>query len=148
MTNYDGSAEVAAIKARLSSLAEGRVYEDIPDNMLLERYATGDIKPFIYIEPSDPIALGRDRSLGVGEDKQPYTLPVMVYSYAHLASEARELSQSVGNLLLGWTPPTDNAGQMKTVGQGFQGVVLDPESKPSRYYRGRLFEVYINLSWA
>ena len=137
-----GSAEVIAILARLSSLADGRVVEDMPDDAKLARWEDGSIKPFILVQPMPPVGIMRDRGMAWREDQQPHTLPVRVICFANLSSAARTLHQAAQALLVGWSPTSD-AGEIRSLGGG-QGAVLDPESKPSRFYRSGLYETHIN----
>ena len=138
-----GSAEVASIFVRLTPLAEGRVYEDIPDEENFVRWPeNGSIKPFVLVQPMPPVSLARDRGMAWSEDQQPHTLPVRVMCFANLSSAARDLHQQAQALLVGWAPTTD-AGEMRSLGGG-QGSILDAESKPSRFYRSGLYETHIN----
>lgn len=140
-----GSAEVTAILTRLASLADGRVYEDIPDEENFVRWpGNGSIKPFILVQPMPPVGIARDRGMAWSEDQQPHTLPVRVMCFANLSSAARDLHQEAQALLVGWAPTTD-AGEMRSLGGG-QGAILDPESKPSRFYRSGLYETHINYT--
>lgn len=138
-----GAAEASAILTRLEALAEGRVYEDIPDEENFVRWPeNGSIKPFVLIQFMPPVGLALDRGMAWSEDQQPHTLPVRVMCLANLSSAARDLHQQAQALLVGWAPTTD-AGEMRSLGGG-QGSILDAESKPSRFYRSGLYETHIN----
>lgn len=141
MSNYDGSAECAAILARVKTLFGGRVGEEI---LTPPAVSDGSFKPYLIIQFGEPIPAGRGRSLG-RETVQPHILPVLAMVVAPNSQMAREGAASVRNRLLDWEPAVGNAGPL-TGGTGAPYPVQNLAGATIRIERVLRFECLINLS--
>ena len=138
--------EAAAVIARLSTLAGGRVYDGVPDDTLLVfDPATGKVRPFIVLSFGEPLPTAKGRGLGVTEAGQPHIMPLDVTYVAGTQAEARVLSAAGNALLIGWVPNSPNSGELIGVG-GNSFTTLDALNKPTRYSRIRYMSCVINMA--
>lgn len=143
--SFDGYAERTAIFTALEALAGGRVYRGVTDNVQLEHFNSGAIKPYINVQFGRPIPTAGDRGMGVGEDKQPYLMAFTIECYGADGDTAERLAADVTNLLINFTPNPPNSGPIKGAG-GFSYTKPIEQSRPTRFAEDCFFQVLINQS--
>lgn len=143
--SFDGVAERRAINSRLGVLCGGRVYEGLQDEVDLERYADGKIKPYLTIVYATPFASQKERGLGVGESGQPHILRMTVTAFGGDASDVGDTVGEVIKLLLDFEPNGANATPLESKG-GFSFGRRDAQSKPTRFAQSAFFTTTINMN--
>ena len=107
--SFDGVAEEAAIRAKMSELAGGRVHDDAPDDEHLEYDEVGKVRPYMVLSIGTPFPdVSGGRAFGEGEQDIPYILTVVVGCYAGDRETLNMLYRAVVKRLVGWTPVEDN----------------------------------------
>lgn len=145
--SFDGELEVKATIAKLkAALVGGRVYDGLPDEAVLGRDANGPL-PYIVVVATTPIPLQTERRLAVGEQDQPYILPITVTAYAQTQPIARATNAGVIRLLVGWQPGGDNSTLFEISG-GYSRTATDAQNKPTRFEQGSNLLTTINQSTA
>lgn len=144
--SHTGELEAPLILDRLKPLCGGRVYEGVPDDAELAFLPDGSVRPHVVVLFSDPIPTASDRSLGGNEAAQPHILPFSVSVVARDAATVRSVGAAIGQLLIGWVPPTDgNATEIH--GRGSANYATpSTENKPTRWTRIRFLDTTINLA--
>lgn len=129
-------AEEANILARLETLCGGRVYDFIPDDLILERDPdTAIVKPYITVNFGEPYPSGDDRSVGGGEETQPHVWVVSVTFWGATTNHTRPGGRELRRLLIGWSPSdTGNTSDFEGRGGGsFQD--RDASARPTKSAR-------------
>jgi hypothetical protein len=107
--SFDGVAEELAIRARLSTLAGGRILDDTPDDESVPVSDTGKARPYIVLSVGVPFPKADGgRSFGEGEKQIPYTMTLVVGCYAGDRDSLNALYQAVVQRLVDWAPVPDN----------------------------------------
>ena len=143
MSNYDSVAERDSIFTRLLTINGGNAHRGAVEGDLAT-FPNGTIKPYSVVRFGRPVPAALGRGLG-GATVQPYILPVMVVLTARNVDESEGLATTVFNLLLGWTPTGDNAGEL-TGGSGSSWQNVDTQGVPVAFNESLNFETIINLS--
>lgn len=141
MSNFDNVAENAALLAKFSGIAGGRVYEMVPAEDAIPKNADGSIKPFVVVQVGSPIASANDRTI-MGERQQPQRIAATIVAIAATVDEAKPLRATIINTLLD-NRLTTNASPMKLNG-GYTLPRLDANNKPIRVELGTYWGYRIN----
>jgi hypothetical protein len=105
---------------------------------------TAELEPFGVITWGTPYPTYRDRSM-MGEESQPYIVPMHVQAIAATVGEKNALAGAVRRLLLGWPPHPDNASGFTFRGGGeFNNRIQN--LRPTRFIELVNFETTVNLS--
>ena len=143
MSNYDSVAERDSIFTRLLTINGGNAHRGAVEGDLAT-FPNGTIKPYSVVRFGRPVPAARGRGLG-GARVQPYIMPVQIYFSARNVNECEGLATAAFNLLLGWTPAGDNAGEL-TGGTGQSWQSIDTQGVPVAFNESLNFETIINLS--
>lgn len=135
--SFDGVAEVEATIARLkANLVGGRVYDGLPDDQQLARDPlTKEVLPYIVVVATTPVGMKTERRLSVGEQDQPFVLPITAVAYAQTASAARNTAAAIQRWTVGWQPGGDNSTAFESPG-GYSHTRMDAQKKPTRFEQG------------
>jgi hypothetical protein len=142
--SVDGLAEMAAIKARLSGIAGGRIFEGVLDEETHKRYLTdGGIKPYLTVLTSTPTPSIKSASMTGGDLTTPHNMLITIGAYAGSTLDARITLAAADALLRDWAPlpsatPFSGAG-------GFQARDSDIRKKPTRFEVGTHWQCLINM---
>lgn len=143
--SFDGQLEVKATIDKLkATLVGGRVYDGLPDEAVLLRDANG-VEPYICVVATTPVPTQTERRLAVGEQDQPYILPITVTAYAQTQAIARATNAGVIRTLVGWQPGGDNSTPFEISG-GYSHTAKDAQNKPTRFEQGSNLLTTINQS--
>lgn len=139
-------AEKRATLTYLSRLCGGRVWEEaLPDDV---QSAVDDdtlaLRPLLLITWGTPYPTYRDRSI-MGEEMQPYLVPMHVQAFAATVNEKNETAGAVRDDLLGWSPDEDNASPFTFRGGG-EFNNRQSSVRPTRFIELINFETMVNLS--
>ena len=143
MSNYDSVAERDSIFTRLLTINGGNAHRGAVEGDLAT-FPNGTIKPYSVVRFGRPVPAAKGRGLG-GARVQPYIMPVQIYVSARNVNECEGLATAAFNLLLGWTPTGDNAGEL-TGGTGQSWQSIDTQGVPVAFNESLNFETIINLS--
>lgn len=142
--SYDGVAEMAAITARLSTIAGGRIFEGVLDEETHARFVSdGGIKPYMTLYTSTPTPALKGQSLNGGDIDTPHNMLLTLVAYAGAAEDARTTLAAADALLRDWAPAT-TATPLTGAG-GFQARTSDIRKKPTRFAVGTHWSTVINL---
>lgn len=142
--SYTGFTERQNIMAQIATLANGRVFEGMPNDTQIPK-KDGQIQPYIVAMFGRPVPSATDRGMGVGEKKQPYIMAMTFACIAATADLAGRLAARVTERLLDFLPNGDNASPIKGAG-GFAYQHIIASNSPSRFEEQPSFETTINLS--
>lgn len=141
----DASADEDAILERLRSrLWGGRVWDELPDETMLEKDAsTGLVKPYILLTFGVPFPSSRDRTIE-GEAQQPHILPFVAEAWGPTKDDARAGAYGVIESLTGFKP-TENSSEIGLTGGG-GGFSNYDQGRPIRFMRPVAGSLIINAS--
>lgn len=139
----DGGFERASIEARGAAfLLGGRFYPSVPDEAVLERFASGAIKPYAVVHYGIIYASPDSRSM-MGEEDQPHVMPFSVECIAADAEAARAAAGAVRALYVGWEPSPGSESIVAPGGTSFRD--RDSGGAPTRYREVVALETVINV---
>lgn len=108
--SFDGVAEEVAIRARLATLAGGRILDDTPDDESVPIDEAGRVRPYIVLSIGVPFPkVDAGRAFSDGEKQIPYTMTLVVGCYAGDRDSLNALYAAVVDRLVDWTPVEDNS---------------------------------------
>lgn len=128
--SVDAVAEQKAIIERLSVLAGGQVWEEVPEESTLAIDTEGIILPYVIVSFGSLFPQQNDRSIE-GADQQPQMMPVIVECWAFSRADARVVAGAARTLLIGWAPPGGNASEIELSG-GSWFQQRDGAGRPTR----------------
>lgn len=123
-SSVDPTLEMASILQRLRSLP-ATCYNGVPQGAVLALDGFGDVLPYRDFQPGSVIPDANQRLIAAHEQSQPHVWAFQVTHVAPTRSAAVALSIETDRVLIGWTPPSGNAGPIKT----FYFVVYDEFNK-------------------
>lgn len=139
----DGGFERASIEARGAAfLLGGRFYPSVPDEAVLERFASGAIKPYAVVHYGIIYASPDSRSM-MGEEDQPHVMPFSVECIAADAESARAAAGAVRALYVGWEPSPGSESIVAPGGTSYRD--RDSGGAPTRYREVVALETVINV---
>ena len=119
MSNFDGYAEGELIFDRLTAnVAGGRVFDLMPDDVQIEKFADGKVKPFVVFRYGTPVRTRSDRTIA-GERLQPHRMPITIGSYAGALRIARQQTAHIMDLMLDWRPNENSSAFITDGGDSF-----------------------------
>lgn len=139
--NFDGTAEIAAVLARIDDIAPGGVESVLRDDDDAPIDAFGDLVPYVVALFGDTERLGRDETL-VEIAAQPFVLPFTLVFFASSAEQIRDMRAEVKRRFIDWRP-TATSDSIQTAGGTLP--VLDGKNKPSRVQATSHYMVDVNL---
>ena len=143
MPNFDGVAEDQAILDRLTiNVAGGRVHQLMPDAEQIEKFANGQIKPFVVYRSGTPVRLTRGRTI-VGERLQPYRVPITIGSYAGDIDLAKQQTAWILDLMLDWQPTSNSTPMVTDGGDSFSE--RESANTPVRFADLTYWSIIINM---
>ncbi len=127
----DGTTEQAWIKAQLTPLCGGRVWETIvPDAELLEIQQDAKIQPYIVMNFAEPFSSQRERGIAQEEDQQPHIMSSSVAVYGSNMNDVQAVMKEVRKRLVGKAPSSGSTTLRATGGFSYPG--RDTGSTPTR----------------
>lgn len=139
---FDGTAEHAAILARLAILCDGRIYDGGDESYQPVVNTDLSIKPCIFVLQGQPIKTTKDRNLGK-ERVQPFILLESIEIEAASNAVANATAASVVDLLLDWRPSGTATGLDLAGGSSFPRLAT--QTKPVRQVVSMRFTTTINI---
>lgn len=113
-SSVDPTAEIAAIKTKLSGLSGALVFEGIlaPDKVPVDGF--GRKTAYRDLEFGSVIPSAGERLLAAHDQAQPHNWSFQVHHVAPTREQARALCTATDMALLGWAP-TSNSGTIRPV---------------------------------
>lgn len=112
-SSLDPTAEIAAIRARLSSLTDGLTYFGVPMGRELPVDEWGNKRPYRDLEVGGPTPSAQGRMVAAGEQAQPHVWSFQIHHYATTREALSALCAASDRALMGWAP-SENATPIGT----------------------------------
>lgn len=143
--SFDTLEERDNIRARLKTLAGGRVYSNgVTDDDQIESSEFGGVRPYIMVFWGSLYAAAGDRTI-MDEDQQGQIFPVTVECWSSDPDSTEKLAGAVRRLMLAWAPSETNATTFTFAGGGSY-TRKNSEGKPTRFNETVMLETVINQS--